>query len=442
VDNGDAYGVYVFDADLTALLDSVRLSNGVSQPVRQVSGSFGTEESLSYYRLQESSLDGVCWQDKQFFVVWAAGNTQGPAPLYSIGHPSGAKNALTVGACGNGTQSNTIWVKSSRGPCQDGRIKPDILAPGESVATADGRDPHSYVGLSGTSLSAPAASGALMLLRQYFAEGWYPTGTPDSTHRITQLSSALMRAMAIAATDSNVGTEYPPNNSAGWGRLDVSTIMHFSDDSNGLAFDDEPVGVSTGHDMTFEFELSGRAPLHVVLAWTDTAAAPGAAIAIVNDLDLELTSPDGNRYRGNQFYEGWSAPNPPNWDDRNVEEVCLVSHPLPGRWTVRVIGRNVYTARQPFAVAVRGGITGMVPGIAESEARSPRAGTAPKTLFGLPVRPGWHLAIFAIDGRQMFEGTVPVRGLSPVPALRPGVYFYQLTSGRLQPVTGKLVICR
>jgi subtilisin family serine protease len=447
VDEGDAYGLDVFDVDFTALLDSVRLSNGVSPPVRQVSGSFGTEESLSYYRLEESSLDEVCWEDKQFLVIWAAANRRGPS--YNIGHPAAAKNALTVGACGNGTQSNTVWFASSRGPCRDERIKPNLLAPGVDVATVDGREPHSYLAASGTSISAPAASGALMLLRQYFAEGWHPTGTPDSTHRITQLSSALMRALAIAATDSNVGTEYPPNKAAGWGRLDVATIMHFSDDSNGLEFVDEPIGVATGEDITFQFELSGRAPLHVVLAWTDTAAAPGAAIAIVNDLDLELTSPDGNRYRGNQFYNGWSWVNAPNRDERNVEEVCLIPHPLSGRWTVRVIGRSVYTALQPFAVAVRGGTAGIVPGVAEGD--RPRKGTTPKSCFELPLRPGWHLAVFAADGRQVFGGTIPAppdggrrgqRGLSPKLDLAPGVYLYRLTSGGLQPVTGKLIIAR
>jgi subtilisin family serine protease len=438
VDNGDAFGFHVFNPDLTALLDSVRLSNGVSEPVRQVSGSFGTEESLSYYRLEESSLDEVCWEDKQFLVIWAAANRRGPD--YNIGHPAAAKSILTVGACCNGTLSDSIWYISSRGPCRDERIKPNLLAPGVDVATVDGRDPHSYVTASGTSISAPAASGALMLLRQYFAEGWYPTGTPDSAHRIPELSSALMRAMAIAATDSNVGHEYMPNNAAGWGRLDVSTIMHFSDDSNGLAFLDESVGVATGQDITFQFELSGRAPIHVVLTWTDTAAAPGAAIAIVNDLDLELTSPDGNHYRGNQFYNGWSWVNPSGWDGRNVEEVCLVPHPLTGRWTARVIGRNVYTALQPFAVAVRGGIAGMVPGVADGDC--PRTGTVPKTHFGLPSRPGWRLSVFAIDGRQVFTGTVPKTGLSPMPQLPPGVYLYRLANGSLQPVTGKLVIAR
>ena len=440
VDEGNAFGIHVFSTDFTALLDSVRLSRGVTPPVRQVSGSFGTDESLSYYRLEESTVDAVCWKDKQFLVIWAAANRRGPS--YNIGHPAGAKNVLTVGACCNGTISDSVWFESSRGPCRDERIKPNILAPGVEVATADGRSPHSYVSASGTSISAPAASGALMLLRQYFAEGWYPAGVPDSSRRITELSSALMRALAIAATDSNVGDEYMPNNAAGWGRLNLSTIMHFPDDPNGLAFLDETTGVATAEEMTFEFELSGRAPIHVVLAWTDTAAAPAAAIALVNDLDLELTSPDGNRYRGNQFYNGWSRVNAQTWDSRNVEEVCLVPHPLTGRWSAKVIGRSVFTASQPFAVAVRGGIAGMEPGIAESETGSPRIGAVPKTSFGLPFRPGWHVAIFSVDGRQVLSGTMTAAGVSPAANLPPGVYLYRLTSGSMQPETGKLVVSR
>jgi len=114
---------------------------------------------------------------------------------------------------------------------------------------------------------------------------------------------------------------------------------------------------------------------------------------------------------------------------------------LAGRWTARVIGRNVYTSLQPFAVAVRGGIAGMVPGVAESEVENPD-GAVPRTAFGLQLRPGWDLSVFAIDGRQVFKGTVPAAGLSPIPPLPPGVYLYRLLSGSLRPVTGKLVICR
>jgi hypothetical protein len=71
-------------------------------------------------------------------------------------------------------------------------------------------------------------------------------------------------------------------------------------------------------------------------------------------------------------------------------------------------------------------------------------GTVPETPFRLFARPGWRLSVYAIDGRQVFDSedgvwTGTERSGRP---LRPGVYFYKLTSGGEQPKTGKLVICR
>ena len=197
-------------------------------------------------------------------------------------------------------------------------------------------------------------------------------------------------------------------------------------------FLDETTGVATDSEVVFDFELSGRAPIHAVLAWTDTAAAPSAAVAIVNDLDLELESPDGNHYRGNQFYNGWSWVNPQGWDSRNTAEICLVPHPLAGHWRARVFGRNVYAARQPFAVAVRGGIAGMVPAVTESESDL-TARASPRSSFELPLRLGCRASVFAIDGRQVYTGTVTSSGLSPRLSLAPGVYLYRLTSGPMPP---------
>jgi hypothetical protein len=444
VDNANASGNYVFDPDLTALLDSVRLSRGMDESVRQVSGSFGSGLPYSTYRLEEASLDAVSWQDKEFLVVWAAGNFGGRS--YALGHPSGAKNALTVGSCGNGTASNLVSDFSSRGPCLDERIKPNLLAPGQGIATAYGREPHAYSGRNGTSLSAPATSGALMLLRQYFNEGWYPTGVPDSGHRITYLSSALMRALAIAGADTDVGTELTPNHSAGWGRLNLSNVMHFAGDSTGFTFLDESLGLATGQTQDYRFELTGREPVQVVLAWTDTAATPEAAIALVNDLNLELLSPEGIRYCGNQFYEGWSKSNPPDWDERNVEEVCKVNHASPGVWTVRVHGRNVYTRTQPYAVAVKGSVAGMVPAVSESR-QSLRPRLLPLLLSGarqFRLPEGASLTLFTSDGRIVgsVTGTVLLGNDQAGRPLKRGVYFYRLESAGSLPVAGKLVLVR
>lgn len=434
---------YIFDSDLTELLDSVRLSAGMPEPVRQVSGSFGSGASLSYYLLEEATLDAECWKDKEFFVVWAAGNYgQG---TYNIGHPSGAKNCLTVGATGNGTESNLMSQSSSGGPMLDGRLKPNLVAPGEHITTVDGARLHGYELHGGTSYSAPATSGALLLLRQYFNDGWYPSGRPEPGQRIARLSSALMRALAVCACDSNVGEDYVPGRLFGWGRLDLSTIMHFAGDSVRVSYVDDSVGPATGEYVEHRFDIVIRDPLTVALAWTDTAATPQAEVALVNDLNLELISPDGNTCRGNQLSGGQSRPNPPAWDERNVEEICRLYYPMPGRWTARVYGRNVFTERQPYALVVKNAPAGLHAGIQES---GPGAPCRPSHLdahwpFRLPFC--GRLDVYAIDGRQVSElaDASSWDGLDRAGRrLGKGVYYYRITGTDGRVASGKLVVVR
>jgi len=438
VDNARASGQYVYYDDLTELLDSVRLSRGMTAPVPQVSGSFGSMDGLSYYRLADATADAVLWQDKRLLVVWAAGN--GGGGRYKLGHPSCAKNVLTVGGCGNSIVSNEPYELSSAGPCRDGRIKPNIVAPADEITTVTGPAANAYEVREGTSFAAPAASGALVLLRQYLKEGWFPQGRRGAGPSIDRPSSALMRALAIAAADSNVGSDYPPNNIVGWGRLNLSRVMHFSDDSVALTFVDETVGLATGWFDEYEFELDRREPVRVVLAWTDTAAAPQAEIALVNDLNLELISPDNNAYRGNQLLEGQSLPNPCSWDERNVEEVCQLQWPLTGRWTIRVYGRNVFTARQPYALVVKGGIAGLPPAVEERA-----SGPVP----GGPVRRGATIVTKAKPLRVVVPAGARLRlfnaagqEVADLRRMRCGVYYYRVEAPGTTPLTGKVVVSR
>ena len=434
---------YIFDSDLTELLDSVRLSAGMPEPVRQVSGSFGTGGSRSYYLLEEATLDAECWQDREFFVVWAAGNYgQG---TYNIGHPSGAKNCLTVGGTGNGIESNLMAQSSSGGPMHDGRFKPNLVAPGEQITTVDGNRLHGYELHGGTSYSAPATSGALLLLRQYFNDGWYPSGSPEPGQRIAHLSSALMRALAVCACDTNVGEDYVPGRLFGWGRIDLSTIMHFAGDSVRVNYVDDSLGPATGEYVDHEFDIVVRDPLTVALAWTDTAATPEAEVALVNDLDLELISPDGNRFRGNQLSGGQSRPNPPEWDERNVEEICRLYSPMTGRWTARVYGRNVFTERQPYALVVRNAPTGLHSGISESGSGAPvvRSRLGARWPFRLPFC--GRLSVYATDGRQVTElaDASSWDGLDRSGRrLGKGVYYYRITGADGRVASGKLVVVR
>src|SRR5207237_7712856 len=80
---------------------------------------------------------------------------------------------------------------------------------------------------------------------------------------------------------------------------------------------------------------------------------------LVNDLDLQVTAPDGTTYNGNQymgFNPGESQPNPSDRDKlNNVESVLVISNVQAGLWTVTVPGFNVPQGPQTFALVLTGG---------------------------------------------------------------------------------------
>jgi len=105
---------------------------------------------------------------------------------------------------------------------------------------------------------------------------------------------------------------------------------------------------------------SGSEPLKISLVWTDYPASFFSSFALVNNLNLHVIDPLGNEYKGNVFWS-YSDPTPaesrPNWgsyDVFNPVEGVVVKDPIPGEWTVRVIGFDVPRGPQPFAFVVNG----------------------------------------------------------------------------------------
>jgi hypothetical protein len=325
------------------------------------SNSWGsTENSYSSYCVD---VDNFMWTHPDFLVVFAAGNS-GPNAS-TVGYPGTAKNCITVGATPRPPGQSSIAGYSSRGPAFDNRYKPTVMAPGGEASSSYVNSADNNIGnppaqtcnmasspFQGTSMATPAVAGCAALVRQYYAEGWYPSGAKTTDDQLGP-SAALVKATIVnSATD--MATADIPNMNEGWGRVLLEDALYFDGDARELKVDDVTPGVSQGGFQTLEFEVdSNSVPLEIVLVWSDYPATAAASVALINNLDLTVTAPGGTTYKGNVFSGGQSTSGG-SYDNRNVEEVVRLASPPVGAYTVRVDGTTVPHAPQPFALVSTG----------------------------------------------------------------------------------------
>ncbi len=356
------------------------------------------------YTTSSQQADDFAWDNKNLTILFAAGNagvdgnSNGYVDEDSMGSPATAKNVISIGASDNvratgglNPPSCSLWSTcwpadyptaptgtdaisdnagelaafSSRGPTDDGRIKPDLVAPGtnilstkSSLIAGDGWGPFNadYMYNGGTSMATPLAAGGAAIVREYLQEA----------ESMSNPSSALIKALLInTAVDingygnSNQEAGQPiPNNHEGWGRIDLEAATN---GTNRTLIDDE--SVTTGIMRTHTFSVTNTAsPLKVSLVWTDYQGNPAAGTQLVNDLNLTVKGPGGSpTYLGNQFSGGWSATGGSADTLNNVENVYIQS-PTVGEWTIEVNGSNVPQGPQPFALVISGEGSAATPG--------------------------------------------------------------------------------
>ncbi len=350
--------------------------NDPTAPVRIQSDSWGADTNV--YDVQARMVDAFVWAHPDMTILFAAGNAGSNAG--TIGTPATAKDVVAVGGAYNPDSSgglnpnlvNNLAPQSSRGPTTDGRIKPTIvtifdgdsaMSDGNPLDLAHVADMH----WAGTSYSTPAAAAAAAIIRQYFVDGWYPSGAPIANNSMNP-SAALIRAILIASGQQVTGsgtvarssTDTWPNNEQGFGRVLLSKVLPISAESDTFRTQvvDGTAGLLTGDDVATIFHLSAVGPAKFVLTWNDYPGTIGATKALVNDLDLEVTAPTGTVYRGNHFApfaQGQSLPGG-TFDATNVEEAVILRNAAAGDWTVRVIGSNVPVGPQPFALVATGNL--------------------------------------------------------------------------------------
>ncbi len=307
--------------------------------------------------------------NEEMVEVFAAGNDgdarSGPANegWASIASPGTAKNVITVGASegvrplgqttcgiddGGANRAGDIINFSSRGPTNDGRMKPDVVAPGTRIVGAAPQTGAEYQGSgvctkffegpfysleSGTSQAAPAVSGAAALIRRWYDDEHGPPPSAAMTKAILVGS-----ATDLAGGDNGKGDVIAaaPNADEGWGRAHLGGA--FEDTERDYLDQDEVLG-SSGERFARAYEVDdANKPLKVTLAWTDAPGALDANPALVNDLDLVVRQ-GGRTYKGNVLAGGRSITGGDADRRNNLESVALPG--ATGRFSVEVLATNI-----------------------------------------------------------------------------------------------------
>ncbi|HEV7240986.1 MAG TPA: S8 family serine peptidase [Thermoanaerobaculia bacterium] len=338
------------------------------------SNSWGS--AIGPYGAGEQQLDDFAFTNEALLIDFSAGNDD--PGMTMVGSPCLAKNTMCIGALTHGSaQSDGVPTWSNEGWTLDGRYKPDISAPGENIVSAGGLSDTATATLSGTSMATPTASGYAALARQYFTEGWYPTGLKVPANARTP-SSSLLKAALISGTRPvpNHSAEFVgapcgnPCQDAGWGRITLDDSLYFSGDVLRLRAWDIATAAGAETSLIQEYEVENVAAgtrLNIILAWADAPGALGAATALTNDLNLEVVGPGGTIYHGNQWTgpgangtKKASTPGAAAWDTLNNVEGVQIAAPAAGNYRVRVHGFNVpgdgTQTRQGYAIAATGAL--------------------------------------------------------------------------------------
>lgn len=349
----------------------------------------------SSYTLNAQQLDSCAWDKKDFLMFRSAGNSNTGTSTDSVNTPATAKNIVCVGATESGFGSGaTTWAVngtstrnelldvaefSSHGPTKEGMMRPDLCGTGGWYiwsVDSDGSLTTNNAGITymgGTSMSTPTVAGFAALVRQYFVEGWYPSGTKNSADAFTP-SAALIKALMINSTRNspgaysistinNTGTQNAPSQGQGWGRIVIDDALYFSGDVRDLKVWDITSGFTAAgqyNEYTLTTGPSTTEYIKIVLCWTDYPAAVGADPLVVNNLNLTVTA-GGNTYLGNVFGTNARSITGGSADVENVTEVVWLD-PIPNSTiTIRVTAATLPNGPQPYALVATGDFVTSLP---------------------------------------------------------------------------------
>jgi len=296
------------------------------------------------YDDSSAQIDSFVYRYPDFLPVFGAGNS-GPGKG-TLTSEANSKNALVIGSSEvprpafdpEARFADQAADSSSRGPTKDGRIKPDLLAPGSALISAcsslvEGNFAANslYTRMGGSSMAAAVTGGALALLREQL----------NTQLNITDPSSALLKALLINGAQSISGDM----TKKGFGILDsAGTSLALQEGT--FKITDEKNRLKEGASREYKLKVTDPSmPVKITLAWVDPPGTPGAGATLVNNLDLIVQDQRGNTYYGNDFSGQGHVDN-----DNNVEQVSI-QLPKTGEYTRKVGASKIGSSSgQDFAL--------------------------------------------------------------------------------------------
>ena len=352
-------------------------------------GAFGAYDDYA------EAVDRFMWEHDDFLILIAAGNDgadgdrDGLVDPGCVTPPGTAKNCITVGAAESvrsqggyqraygslwpdnyssaplkgdmpSDNANDVAAFSSRGPTRDGRVKPDLVAPGTNILSTRSSAVQSanpgwgawnasprYMFNGGTSMATPLAAGAAALVRQYLR----------TVKRRANPSAALVKATLLHGAAFRQSRHEPVGEglydwSQGWGHVDLRTSLAPAGAVD-MRWYDHRIGLNTGQSWRWSCAVNDTSlPLAFTLVWTDYPGSPSIYPNLVNDLDLVITSPSGATFYGNTR-DGAPGGTP---DRINNVERLVIAQPELGRYRIRVRAFNVPNGPQGFSLVYSGGL--------------------------------------------------------------------------------------
>jgi len=305
------------------------------------SKSYGDGNNAGYTSLART-LDKQCRQRDALVHVFSAGNSGTENFGYGAGAgwgniTGGHKQAKNVLAVGNLSDVDILSSGSSRGPADDGRIKPDICAVGSSVYSTI--DVNTYDTKSGTSMACPGVAGSLGLLYEAYRDlngGQNP-------------SAALINC-AVLNTATDLGNP-GPDFKHGWGRINVKRAYELIEGAN---YQNGEVSAGGNNIHTINVPANTK-QFRVMVYWTDYEGSVSASTALVNDINMSMTAPDASSHLP------WvlnSSPSPvalnqdavPGIDDLNNVEQITIEDPSAGAYTINIDGFNIPQGPQSYFI--------------------------------------------------------------------------------------------